>query len=138
MSEEQRPTIVCLCGSTRFAEVFNRVGEAETLAGHIIVRPEVVTYSSDRDPQKVAPGVKTMLDELHKRKIDLADEVLVLNVNGYIGDSTRSEVAYAIAHGKPVRWLEPYKIPTPFNVLLEEEMVSTTGQVVKGRTNDQS
>lgn len=52
---------------------------------------------------------KVALDELHKRKIDLADEVYVLNVGGYIGDSTRSEVAYAEATGKPVRWLEDNK-----------------------------
>lgn len=54
-----------------------------------------------RESEKIA------LDELHKRKIDLADEVLVLNVGGYIGDSTKSEVTYAIENGKPVRWLEP-------------------------------
>jgi hypothetical protein len=51
---------------------------------------------------------KVALDELHKRKIDLADRVYVLNVGGYIGDSTRGEVAYAMHHGKPVDWLEPY------------------------------
>lgn len=52
-------------------------------------------------------GIKTMLDELHKRKIDLSDEILVLNVGGYIGESTRSEINYAEAHGKPVKYLEP-------------------------------
>ena len=49
---------------------------------------------------------KLALDELHKRKIDLADEVFVLNVGGYIGSSTRSEIEYAEAHGKPVTYLE--------------------------------
>jgi len=52
-------------------------------------------------------GKKEHFDELHKRKIDLADEVFVLNIDGYIGDSTRSEIEYAVAHGKPVRYLEP-------------------------------
>ena len=50
--------------------------------------------------------MKARLDELHLRKIDLADEVMVLNVGGYIGDSTRREIEYANAHGKPVRYLE--------------------------------
>jgi hypothetical protein len=50
---------------------------------------------------------KVMLDELHKRKIDLADEILVINVNGYVGSSTRSEIEYAIANRKRVRWLDP-------------------------------
>lgn len=58
-------------------------------------------------PQVEQHEIKARLDELHKRKIDLADEVLILNVNGYIGTSTRSELEYAIAHGKVVRWLEP-------------------------------
>jgi cell division protein FtsB len=52
------------------------------------------------------PEQKIALDELHKRKIDLADEVLVLNVGGYIGESTRSEIEYARKLGKPVRYLE--------------------------------
>jgi hypothetical protein len=51
--------------------------------------------------------VKEIVDEVHKRKIDLADEVLVLNIDGYIGESTRSEINYAMAHGKPVRYIEP-------------------------------
>jgi len=50
--------------------------------------------------------VKKNLDELHKRKIDISDEVLILNVGGYIGESTRSELEYAISKGKKIRWLE--------------------------------
>ena len=49
---------------------------------------------------------KEMLDDMHKRKIDLADGIYVINVGGYIGDSTRSEIAYAKAHGKKVEYLE--------------------------------
>lgn len=101
------PNIVCLCGSTRFAEAFNEAAERETLAGKIVVRPEVVTYSVERDPQLVAPAIKERLDELHRRKIDLADEVLVINVGGYIGDSTTREVIYAMDHDKPIHYLEP-------------------------------
>lgn len=72
----------------------------------IVVRPEVVTYSSGKDPQLTDPDTKARLDELHLRKIDLADEVLILNVGGYIGESTRRELAYAQSLGKSVRFLE--------------------------------
>lgn len=51
-------------------------------------------------------ATKEMLDDMHKRKIDMADEIYVINVGGYIGDSTRSEIAYAKAHGKTVNCLE--------------------------------
>ena len=96
------PTIVCICGSTRFAAWMNEVAIEETLAGHIVVRPEVVAYSSGDDPQVQRPEVKAMLDELHRRKIDLADSVLVVTVNNYIGPSTSGEIDYALATGKPV------------------------------------
>jgi cell division protein FtsB len=59
----------------------------------------------------ITPEEKLQLDELHKRKIDLADEVLILNVGGYIGESTRSELEYAQLLGKPVRFLEPVEVP---------------------------
>lgn len=103
----KRPTIVCLCGSTRFADDFNREAERLTLEGKIVVRPEVVAYSADNDPQLVDPATKIELDELHLRKIDLADRVFVLNVGGYIGDSTAREIAYTIATGKAMQFLEP-------------------------------
>jgi hypothetical protein len=104
----QRPRIVCLCGSTRFVEEFNRQRKVLTEAGHIVLAIEVVTTQARaEDPQHVDPDLKARLDELHKRKIDLADDVLVLNVGGYIGDSTRSEIDYALKVGRPVAYLEP-------------------------------
>lgn len=99
-----RPRIVCLCGSTRFYEAFQQANYDLTMAGQI-----VLTVGCDT---KLGPGLgitdeqKVQLDELHKRKIDLADRVFVLNVHGYIGESTRSEIDYATAHGKPVEYLE--------------------------------
>ncbi|MBW2560530.1 MAG: hypothetical protein JRE40_06700 [Deltaproteobacteria bacterium] len=101
-----KPKVVCLCGSTRFMDTFHEANRCETLEGHIVLTVEVVTYDRGTDPQLVDTGVKTMLDELHLRKIDLADEVLVLNVGGYIGESTRHEIAYAEAHDKPIRYKE--------------------------------
>lgn len=107
--EPTAPTIVCLCGSTRYPDAFREANLQETLAGRIVV---TIGCNMRTDPEFVGRSeselalIKTRLDELHKRKIDLADEVLVLNVGGYIGDSTRSEIVYAEAHGKPIRWLE--------------------------------
>lgn len=101
-----QPIVVCLCGSTRFSEAYQHANFTETLAGRI-----VLTIGCDFKSD-AAIGLtetdKARLDELHKRKIDLADEVLILNVGGYIGASTRSELEYAIAHGKRVRYLEPH------------------------------
>lgn len=101
-----RPRIVCLCGSTRFIDHWNEWRKTLTLRGEIVLAIEIVTTQRpDEDPQHVAPEVKARLDELHKRKIDLADYVFVLDVGGYIGASTRSEIEYATALGKPVQFL---------------------------------
>src|ERR1017187_2449272 len=101
------PRIVCLCGSTRFVAEFNRQRKELTERGQIVLSIEVVTTQArEHDPQHADPAAKARLDELHKRKIDLADYVLVLNVDGYIGESTRGEIEYAEEHGKPVRFLE--------------------------------
>ena len=104
------PKIVCLCGSTRFVETFNEWRKKLTLEGKIVVSIELVLPQSEReDPQHHNFKVKQNLDELHLRKIDLADEVLILNVGGYIGDSTRHELDYAKSTGKVIRFLESYQ-----------------------------
>jgi hypothetical protein len=105
------PKIVCLCGSTRFMDAFQAANLRETLAGNIVLSVGCNTKSdaslfgglSNGDLHKV----KESLDSLHKRKIDLADEIFVLNVGGYIGDSTRSEIEYAYRQHKQIRFLEP-------------------------------
>jgi hypothetical protein len=107
-----RPKIVCLCGSTRFKDAFDEANYTETMAGNIVLSVGFFMHASGNKHGEsigATPEQKTALDELHKRKIDLADEVLVLNVGGYIGDSTRSEITHAFNHNKPVRWLEPDK-----------------------------
>jgi hypothetical protein len=108
-----RPMIVCLCGSTRFWRTFQEASLQETLAGKIVLSIGAARSADDSDktfggyvPVNEFDKVKQQLDELHKRKIDLADEVLVLNVGGYIGESTRSEIEHAERTGKPVRYLE--------------------------------
>lgn len=111
---KSRPTVVCLCGGTRFYEAFQKANYDETMAGRVVLSVGFYPHSADKahgEAVGIPPGefeaVKSRLDELHLRKIDLADEVLVLNVGGYVGDSTRREIAHAVATGKPVRYLEP-------------------------------
>jgi len=101
---ETRPIIVCLCGFTRFLQAFQDANLAETLAGRIVLSVGCDTKSDAM--LGLDPIMKVNLDELHKRKIDLADEILVLNVGGYMGASTASEIAYAREQGKHVGWLE--------------------------------
>lgn len=103
------PLIVCLCGSTRFSEAYREANFRETLAGNIVLTVGCDFKSDEvlgREMTAFTPDVKERLDELHKRKIDLADEILVLNVDGYIGESTRSEIEYAKDYGVTIRYLE--------------------------------
>lgn len=83
-----RPEIVCICGSVRFAEEMREANRDLTFAGVIVVAP------GEAD-EAISIEQKTLLDALHLRKIDLADRVLVVNPRGYIGESTRREIAYA-------------------------------------------
>ena len=107
-----RPRIVCLCGSTRFYEQYQQANYDRTMAGEIVL--SVGFYPHAKAEHGHGEGVghdseqKIMLDELHKRKIDLADYVLVVSdITGYYGSSTLSEIRYALAHGKPVEFTEP-------------------------------
>lgn len=106
-----RPEIVCLCGSTRFKDAFNR-------AEYDLEQAGIIALSVGFDPDSavhggtvgITPEKKALIDRLHHRKIDLADRVLVLNVDGYVGGSTRSEIAYALAHGVRVDYLVPVTV----------------------------
>lgn len=104
-----KPTIVCLCGSTRFSQAFADANLFETLKGNIILSIGCNTKSDDDLVKAGAVINKEALDTLHLHKIDLCDEVLVLNVGDYIGESTGREVEYAQRLGKRVRWLEPHE-----------------------------
>ena len=96
--------VVTLCGSTRFKEQFIEQQKRLTLEGYIVI--SVGLFGHSGDDEVWSEGVKAMLDDMHKRKIDMADGIFVINVGGYIGSSTRSEIEYAIAHGKTVDYLE--------------------------------
>lgn len=96
-----QPKIVCLCGSTKFKDTFEKVNALETIKGNIVLSVGFFIHQ-----ENTSEATKAALDQLHFRKIDLADEIFVLNVDGYIGESTANEITYAFIQGKPVRFLE--------------------------------
>lgn len=95
--------IVTLCGSTRFKKEFFEVQKTLTLKGYIVISVGLFGHSGDEEVW--TPGTKEMLDEMHLRKIDLADEIFVINVDGYIGESTKREIEYARKTGKKINYL---------------------------------
>lgn len=96
--------VITLCGSTRFKDEFLEVQKRLTLEGNIVI--SVGLFGHSGDDEVWTPGTKEMLDNMHKRKIDMADGIFVINVGGYVGESTRSEIDYAIRNGKTVEYLE--------------------------------
>ena len=106
--------VITLCGSTRFKDEFLKVQKDLTLKGNIVLSVGLFGHSGDDEVwENMAEGTltktKEMLDDMHKRKIDMADEIFVINVNGYIGDSTKSEIEYASKLRKKINYLEPIK-----------------------------
>lgn len=99
---KDRATIVTLCGSTRFWEAFRKANHDETMAGRV-----VLSVGCDAKSEDITSEQKVQLDRLHFVKIKMSHEILVLNVDGYVGDSTRNEIAYAVLEHKGIRWLEP-------------------------------
>ena len=97
--------VITLCGSTRFRDAFMEAQKRLTLEGNIVI--SVGLFGHTGDDEVWTEGIKEMLDDMHKRKIDMADEIFVINVGGYVGSSTRSEIAYAMETGKQVRDRKP-------------------------------
>ena len=103
--------VITLCGSTRFKDEFYKIQKDLTLKGNIVISVGLFGHSGDSEvwenmDEGTLTKTKEMLDAMHKRKIDMADEIFVINVNGYIGDSTKSEIEYATKQGKKVNYLE--------------------------------
>ena len=103
--------VITLCGSTRFKNEFMEAQKRLTLQGNIVISVGLFGHSGDQEvwenmDEGTLTKTKEMLDDMHKRKIDMAYTIYVINVGGYIGDSTRSEIDYAITHGKTVEYLE--------------------------------
>ena len=109
--------VITLCGSTRFKDAFMEAQKRLTLERNIVISVGLFGHSGDDEvwenmDERTLTETKEMLDNMHKRKIDMSDEIFVINVSGYIGESTRSEIAYATAKGMPVRYLEEPKHDT--------------------------
>ena len=103
--------VITLCGSTKFKDEFLKAQKDLSLKGNIVISVGLFGHSGDSEVwENMDEGTliktKEMLDDMHKRKIDMSDEIFVINVNGYIGDSTKSEIEYAIKTGKKVNYLE--------------------------------
>lgn len=103
--------VITLCGSTRFKEQFMEAQKRLTLEGNIVISVGLFGHAGDHEvwdgmDEGTLSKTKEMLDDMHKRKIDMADEIYVINVGGYIGDSTRSEIQYAEEHGKTIRYYQ--------------------------------
>ena len=111
----KKPEIICLCGSSRFIEQFAVLGWEFEKQGLIALGLHLLpaSYCNQRHPGRdvsshlaEAEGVAVSMDELHLRKIDLADRIFVINIGGYIGESTAREIAYAELHKKKIGYLE--------------------------------
>ena len=103
--------VVTLCGSTKFKDEFLRVQKELTLKGNIVISVGLFGHSGDNEvwenmDEGTLTKTKEMIDDMHKRKIDMADEIFVINVDGYIGESTKSEIEYAKLNGKVISYLE--------------------------------
>lgn len=94
--------IITLCGSIKFKTEFMKVQEKLTLDGNIVFTPNFFNNMKD----EITIEAKNMLDEMHRQKIDMSNEIYVINFGGYIGDSTKSEIEYAKANGKKISYLE--------------------------------
>ena len=103
--------VITLCGSTRFKDEFMKAQKDLTLQGNIVISVGLFGHSGDNEvwenmDEGTLTKTKEMLDDIHKRKIDMSDEIFVINKNGYIGKSTKSEIEYAKAKGKYINYLE--------------------------------
>lgn len=99
---DKKYNVITLCGSTRFKKEFLELQEKLTLEGNIVISVGVFRHADNID---INAATKAMLDDIHKRKIDMADEIFVIDVDGYIGKSTKSEIEYAKAQKKKVVYL---------------------------------
>ena len=95
--------IITLCGSIKFKDEFIKVQEKLTSDGNIVLTPN---FFNNIKKENIDEKTKKMLDEMHKQKIDMSDEIYVINVGGYIGESTKSEIEYAKRKGKKISFWE--------------------------------
>ena len=98
--------VITLCGSIKFKNEFIKVQERLILEGNIVFTPN---FFNSIKKEEINEKTKKMLDEMHRQKIDFSDEIYVINLDGYIGESTKSEIEYAKSKGKKISYLESVK-----------------------------
>lgn len=96
--------VITLCGSTKFKDDFIRVQKELTLKGNIVLTVGLFGHSGDNEVW--TNENKKMLDDMHKRKILMSNEIYVINKNGYIGESTKSEIEFAKKNNKKINYME--------------------------------
>ena len=106
MSLDNKYNIITLCGSIKFKDEFIRVQEKLTLEGNIVFSPNFFNNIKKED---IDLETKKMLDKMHRQKIDMSDEIYVINPEGYIGESTKSEIEYAKSKRKKISYLKSIK-----------------------------
>ncbi len=105
-SQNPKPKVITLCGSTKFKKQFEEAMADLTLKGNIVL---TLGFFEQSDHIEVTEEQSKLFERLHYHKMDMSDEIFVINVNGYIGQSTKREIEYAIRNGKRVTYLEPVK-----------------------------
>lgn len=98
--------VITLCGSTKFKNEFLKIQKELSLKGNVVISVGLFGHADNDYETDITDDIKVMLDDMHKQKIDMADEIFVINKNGYIGSSTRNEINYAISNNKVVNYLE--------------------------------
>ena len=101
--KDKKYNIITLCGSIKFKDEFLKVQEKLVLEKNIVFTPN---FFSNISKEEISLETKKMLDEMHKQKIDMSDEIYVINQEGYIGESTKLEIEYAKSKGKKITYLE--------------------------------
>ena len=105
--------VITLCGSTKFKNHFIKIAEKLSLEGNVVLSVGLFGHADNKFETIITSDIKKMLDEAHKAKIEMSDEIFVINPRGYIGESTKSEIEYAQKLGKVITYLEDtdYKYP---------------------------
>jgi hypothetical protein len=103
--------VITLCGSTKFKDAFEEQRKKLSLEGYVVISLGTFEHSGDKEvwegkPEGTYTETKNMIDDMHYQKIDMADKIMVINVGGYIGESTAKEIEYAKLTGKDILYLE--------------------------------
>ena len=104
--DNKKYNIITLCGSIKFKDKFIKVQEKLTLEGNIVLTPN---FFNNIKKEEIDEETKKMLDEMHRQKIDMSDEIYIINFGGYIGESTKAEIEYVKTKGKKLSYLESIK-----------------------------